>query len=154
MQEGAAVREGDHLGEGVGAFGAAEEGGVADLLYLLAGGAGWAEGDSGAVEGGHFVQVLCVQSDCGECCVGGRGGACNGCGDRDGGEAWQMSCPHWSSIRWRLHFGIHLPSSCLFQVRHAALECCDKAVLLVVLQMERPISPCWILSAHETIILP
>ena len=32
MGEGAAVRQGDELGEGVGAFGAAEEGGVAELL--------------------------------------------------------------------------------------------------------------------------
>ena len=31
MEEGGAVGEGDELGEGVGAFGAAEEGCVADL---------------------------------------------------------------------------------------------------------------------------
>ena len=39
MREGAAVAKGDELGEGVGAFGAPDEGGVADLL---------AEGEAGA----------------------------------------------------------------------------------------------------------
>lgn len=44
MGEGAAVAEGDELGEGVGPFGTADEGGVADLLAEGAAGAGRADG--------------------------------------------------------------------------------------------------------------
>jgi len=51
VRVGAAVREGDELGEGVGAFGAAEEGGVAGLgavdVDVEVGG-----GDAGGVEEG------------------------------------------------------------------------------------------------------
>lgn len=47
MGEGAAVAEGDELGEGVGTLGAAEEGGVPDLAGNLAGGTAGAGGGKG-----------------------------------------------------------------------------------------------------------
>ncbi len=62
MREGRAVGEGDELREGVGPFGAAEEGGVPGLVLVLGGRGRVVEGSAGvqggAAEwevGGHFL---------------------------------------------------------------------------------------------------
>ena len=59
MGVGAAVREGDELGEGVGALGAAEEGRVPELLVV--GGRFWEEGLGGFEEewGGVVGHGVC-----------------------------------------------------------------------------------------------
>lgn len=75
MREGRAVGEGDELGEGVGALGAAEEGGVAGLVV---GGVRWwsVEGVVGSGgEGGEGKAAEWWEGG-GHCCVVWCGGCC------------------------------------------------------------------------------
>lgn len=95
MGEGAAVAEGDELGEGVGALGPADEGGVADLL-VGGGVAARAEGAGGG-EGEHGGGAVVALERKGErlCVTGGMASAlvCMGL-RRIGGEMgrWHLWC--------------------------------------------------------------
>ncbi len=77
MREGRAVGEGDELREGVGPFGAAEEGGVPGLVLVLGGRGRVVEGSAGVQGGAAEWEVgghCFVWGVCGAVCGGGRMG--------------------------------------------------------------------------------